>query len=175
MATGIGKRRNHTSRNTGTKREHEVSSEDISSEKLYQLALAMARRGRGQHTDRVVPILQAAAGRGHPMAAHALAIWHIRGIGVRKNFAKAVALEKIAARAGISEALYNLGFAHETGRGAQRDRRKAFRYYVRAARLRDAAATYEVGRCLFYGLGTTRNERLGKRWIARAKARGYRE
>ncbi|MES1185390.1 MAG: tetratricopeptide repeat protein [Myxococcales bacterium] len=154
---------------SGNKRRNEVTRVDggASPSTLYSEALAMARNGE---TRTVVPLLRAAATAGHAMAAHALAIWYLRGIGVRKNFAKAVALERIAAQAGISEAIYNLAISHEKGQGAKRNPVEALRLYRAAARRGDVDAMYDVGRCLFYGIGTAKNERLGRRWVLRSEA-----
>ena len=140
-------------------------------EVMYQEALTLARRGRKAQAHRALPLLRAAADCGHAMAAHALATWYIHGIGVRKNFRVAVALEEVAARAGIPEAVFNLAFAYETGRGAKKDGAKALKLYRRAATLGDKDAIYEVGRCIFYGIGTGKNERLGRKWIERSQGR----
>ncbi len=142
---------------------------DMSVEEKYEKALALAKRGRRKHTKEVIPLLRAAADGGHPMAAHALATWYFFGIGLRKNFAIAVALEERAARSGIVEAIFNLAHAYETGEGVKKDQPKAVRLYRRAAALGDAVAAYEVGRCLYYGIGTVRNERLGSKWVKKSK------
>lgn len=103
------------------------------------------------------------------MAAHALATWFIHGIGVRKDFARAVALEEIALRAGVAEAASNIAYAYESGKGVPKDLERALLFYRKAARLGDAEAAYEVGRCLFYGIGTRKNEALGRKWVRRAR------
>jgi uncharacterized protein len=151
-----------------TKKLQMRSGHDENASVMYERALALAKRGRRAQAPRVIPLLQAAAGAGHAMAAHALATWYIHGIGVRRDFAAAMALEKVAARAGIVDAISNLAFAYEAGKGVDKDPREALRLYRQAARLGDADAMYEVGRCLFYGVGTQKNERLGRKWINRS-------
>jgi uncharacterized protein len=138
-------------------------------EQLYRQAQNLVRRGRKRYAQLVIPMLRAAATAGHAMASHALATWYIHGLGVRKNFVKAIQLEEQAARSGIVDAISNLAFAYETGKGVQKDQAKAFRLYRRAATLGGADAAYEVGRCLFYGIGTRRNERLGRTWLEKSK------
>jgi TPR repeat protein len=146
-----------------------ASIQKVGAEEMYQRALALAKKGRERHAPDVLPLLKAATAAGHSMAAHALASWYIHGIGVRKNFATAVALEMKAARSGIVDAINNLAFAYEAGRGVEKDERRSFQLYRRAAALGDPGATYEVGRCFFYGIGTRRNERLGHEWIDKSK------
>ena len=136
---------------------------------MYARALALAKKGRKAQAHRVLPLLRAAADGGHAMAAHALASWYIHGIGVRKNFRVAVALEEVAARAGIVEAIFNLAFAYEAGRGVEKDTEKALRLYRRAAGRGDSEGMYEVGRCIFYGIGTSKNEQLGRKWLQRSQ------
>lgn len=152
-----------------TVRKRSGSARSATAEAMYQRALALAKRGRQKHASEVLPLLEAAVTRGHYMAAHALATWHIHGIGVRKNFAVAVALERKAARGGIVDAIRNLAVAYEVGKGVGRDKRKSFRLYLRASRSGDAAGTYEVGRCLFYGIGTARDRDRGLKWIEKSK------
>ena len=145
---------------------------------MYARALALAKQDQKANAPRVIPLLRAAATSGHAMAAHALAIWYLQGIGLRKNFAAAVEFERTAARAGNLEAIHNLAIAYETGKGVKKDAHEALRQYRRAARLGDGAAMYEVGRCLFYGIGAPKNERLGRKWIGRsteARARSSRK
>jgi TPR repeat protein len=97
----------------------------MSPDQMYARALELARRGRRKYASQVVPLLDQAAANGHSMAAHALASWYIHGIGVRKDYALAAALERQAARAGIAEAVFNLGSeqiaAHEQGGATGRD------------------------------------------------------
>ena len=147
-----------------------TNPEELKPQEMYERALRLAEDDREAHANEVVLLLEGAANAGHAKAAHALATWYIHGIGVRKNFKKAVALETVAARSGITEALYNLAFAYETGRGTKKDEAKAFQLYREAARDGDADAMHEVGRCLYYGIGTPKNERLGRRWIDRSTA-----
>lgn len=147
----------------------------VDPEEAYARALALAKKGRQKHAAEVIPLLRAAAEAGHPMASHALASWYIHGVGVRRNYKAAVALEQVAARSGIAEAVFNLAYSHESGKGVRRSLAKAFQLYHRAAVLGDAGAMYELGRCLFYGIGTPKNERLAHRWIERAEQHGHKE
>jgi TPR repeat protein len=139
-------------------------------EETYSEALALARRNRSGDRQKVISLLRSASAAGSLEARHALAIWHIRGIGVRKNFALAVSLEREPARAGNVEAIFNLAYAYETGKGVPKDLRRAVGFYRRAARLGYRPAMEELSRCLHFGIGIRPNERLALDWSSRAES-----
>jgi TPR repeat protein len=136
----------------------------------YRRALELARRGRRRHAERVITLLLHAISEGHSMAAHALATWYYFGIGVRKDLARAFALEKIAARHGIGEAIHNVASSYEKGKGVKKDLRRAYLAYRKAWACGDASSAYEVGRCLYYGIGTKQRRALAWKWLDRSRS-----
>ena len=68
----------------------------------------------------VSPSRQAAADKGNAEAQFNLGAMHIAGLGVRKQYDKALHYFTLSAHQGHTLALYNLGQMHLNGLGAQR-------------------------------------------------------
>src|SRR5690349_16764437 len=112
----------------------------------YLKALELARSGTftAKKKQEVLALLNDADKAGSHDAAYALATWHLFGVVVKKNYAKAVEyLERVANK--VPAAAFDLAVCYEKGAGVEKNLQKAFRFYWQAATKGDADAHYEVG------------------------------
>lgn len=77
-------------------------------------------------------LFAAAAERGYPLAEVGLGILFDYGLGVKQDYAQALAHYKVAADAGIGVGLYNLAGFHLDGHGTRKDAVKAAELYQKA-------------------------------------------
>lgn len=90
-------------------------------------------------------------------AAHTLASWNARGIGIPRDEAAARAFLAEAAAAGHAQAAFDLGAMSESAIGGPGDPAAAYRNYLAAAAMGHRGAASEVARCLRDGIGTARD------------------
>ena len=94
-----------------------------------------------------------AAEKGDAKAQFNLAISYYNGVGISKDWGKAMQWFKEAGRQRIVDALYMLGMMFQFGKGVVPDGKEAFRWYYKAAELGDAESQYRVGNSFFLGRG----------------------
>lgn len=85
------------------------------------------------------------AEQGHAMAQYNLGISYYNGVGIPKDWSKALHWFKAAGVQGIVDALYMIGMMYQFGKGVVPDAEEAFRWYYKAADLGDAESQYRVG------------------------------
>lgn len=92
-----------------------------------------------------------------PQQAYALGANYFHGVGVPKDFKKAVEYFQVAANKGHALAQCNLGYCYANGFGIIKDNKKAFEFYQSAAVQGEALAQYNLGRCYLEGCGVTQD------------------
>lgn len=98
-----------------------------------ELEDAIAAVERGDYPQ-AIPVLDALAAAGDPVAATRLAALYQRGRGVAKDPVRAAQLYEQAAQRGNADAQFNLGNMYLLGEGVPQDDDWAFTYYRAAAR-----------------------------------------
>ena len=84
-----------------------------------------------------------------------LGILYEYGVGVKRDYERAVKLYQRAAEQQYPPAILSLGICYRDGRGVQQDFKQAFNYFLKAARLGDANAMFNLA-CYY------RDEKKGK-------------
>jgi len=95
-----------------------------------------------------------------------------KGIGVEKDFKKAVLWFRRAAEKGHAVAQYNLGIMTYLGQGVDQDYRQAAEWFRRAGEQDHAAAQYNLGFLYYEGKGVERDNLQAYMWIDRAASLG---
>ncbi len=118
----------------GTVKNLEAAERSISlaAHKGYADAQFHLAKMYGESKDRkklkeVVPLLSAAAEKGHPRAQMTLGYFYQRGIAVKKDLSKAVAYYRSAVKLGNDQAQYRLGLCYLKGEGLPQDKKEAMR------------------------------------------------
>ena len=88
--------------------------------------------------DEVVQRWLKAAEKGRAIAQYNLAISYYKGVGITKDWNKALYWFKAAGEQGIVDALYMIGMMYQFGKGVVPDAEEAFKWYYKAAVLGDA-------------------------------------
>lgn len=132
-------------------------------ERLYNLSL-MYRDGNGAQKSmtRAFLLCEQAAELGHPKAQCLLGDYYWKGMWVRKDKEKAVALYTTSAIASPNkQALCKLAYAYDYGKGVRQDRQIAFSLYEQAADQGSAMAHYNLGLMYEAGEGVEQNLLMG--------------
>jgi hypothetical protein len=132
----------------------------------------MSRTGGG-NTWADMKELQQAVAKGNPKAEAALGEMLLRGEGIPKDEARAVALLEKAARAGNSSAAFRIGMLLANGEnGVAKDPTRALAYFRAAAAGGEAEAFHNIGAAYASARGVKRDygEALG--WLIVARQKG---
>lgn len=117
--------------------------------------------------------LEAAAAKGNPRAEAALGESLLRGDGLPRDDARALALFEKSARAGHGPAAFRLGFLLSRGEnGAARDPARAIAYFRAAAAAGEPEAFFNLGAAHANGRGVKRDYAEALAWLTVAKRRG---
>ena len=117
--------------------------------------------------------LEAAAAKGNPRAEAALGELLLRGDGLPRDDARALALFEKSARAGHGPAAFRLGFLLSRGEnGAARDPARAIAYFRAAAAAGEPEAFFNLGAAHANGRGAKRDYAEALAWLTVAKRRG---
>jgi TPR repeat protein len=117
--------------------------------------------------------LEAAAAKGSPRAEAALGELLLRGDGLPRDDARALALLEKSARAGHGPAAFRLGFLLSRGEnGAARDPARAIAYFRAAAAAGEPEAFFNLGAAHASGRGLKRDYAEALAWLTVAKRRG---
>lgn len=117
--------------------------------------------------------LEAAAAKGNPRAEAQLGEMLLRGEGVAKHEARAVALLEKAARAGHSGAAFRTGMLLMEGQaGLAADPERALAYFRAAAAGGEAEAFFNIGAAYGSGRGVKRSYAEALGWLIVARQRG---
>jgi TPR repeat protein len=114
-----------------------------------------------------------AAKKGNVEAQFNLGLMYYNGLGVDKDYAKAVEWYQKAADQGLAVAQFNLGTMYENGRGVAKDYTKAFEWYEKAADQGYAKAQFNLGWMYQNGLGVDKDYAKAFEWYGKAADQGY--
>lgn len=99
---------------------------------------------------------------------HKRGLLFYKGIGVDKDFKKAVQWFKQAAKKGHSGAQYNLGIMSYLGQGMTKDFAQAAHWFQKAGEQDHASAQYNLGFLYYEGKGVTKDDLQAFMWIDRS-------
>ncbi len=114
--------------------------------------------------------LQALADKGQPEAQTDLALLYAKGIGVPRDYARALQLFEQAAAQNYARAQFLAGLMHERGYGVARSYAAALALYRQAADQEYPPAQVAVARFYGRGLGVPRDPAERNKWLQRAAA-----
>ncbi len=115
---------------------------------------------------------QKASDAGHADATTNLAGNLHGGVGIRKDWKRALQYAQLAAERGDEMAFCHLGQAYLFGDGTRRNYRKAFEYFKKSFLGGYAGAARWIGDCYRYGQGVKRDLRKAALWLKRAAKQG---
>lgn len=108
------------------------------------------------------------AAESDPEAMTNLALLYLKGLGVKRDPAKAAALYERAAQLGFVIAQFNLANLYYDGQGVSRDKKQAARWYTAAAQGGHAKAQYYLAQMYFDGDGVAENTESGFSWLQKS-------
>jgi TPR repeat protein len=117
-------------------------------------------------------LMAAEAEKGSGSAMLALGRFYEQGVGVARNYTKAMQWYEKAAKAGQPEGWYNLGVCFEIGMGAAADAAKAVQHYQKAADMGLALAMYKLSSIYISGTGVSKDPAKGIGWLEKAANAG---
>jgi len=132
----------------------------------------LAAYGRGDYAAALREIGPLAAA-GNPRAQNNIGLMFLRGQGVPKDEAQAVAWFRPAAARGYATAQYNLAVMHLRGLGVPRDFVEAATWFRLAADQGHARAQYNLAVMHLKGDGVLRDNAEAAAWLGKAAARGH--
>ncbi len=144
--------------------------------KFKMLFLFLIRKIRPDHNcSPCVPGLQTLfdiANNGNSKAQCALGAIYDLGIGVTKDYKKAINWYTKAAEQGIAEAQHNLGAMYHKGRGVFKDYKKAVNWYTKAAEQGITESQFNLGFMYQKGKGVIKNYKEAFNWYIKAAEHG---
>ncbi len=102
----------------------------------------------------------------------ALARMYLKGLGVPKNYARAMKWFRRAAAQGDARAQFHLGLMYDVGLGVPENSTEAVKWFHRAAEQGDARAQSHLGVMYAGGLGVPEDYAEAVKWFHRAAAQG---
>ncbi len=119
--------------------------------------------------------VRARAEQSDPDAQNTLGNAYSSALGVKQDFAAALAWYQKAAESGFAPAQFNLGLAYELGRGVGADPYQAFKYYMMAAEQGFGPAQFNVGNMYSAGRGVGQDLFEANLWYKQAAEKGIAE
>ncbi|MCY4192630.1 MAG: tetratricopeptide repeat protein [Rhodospirillaceae bacterium] len=116
--------------------------------------------------------LKRRAQQGDVAAQAMLGLRYKKGLGMPKNYAKAVHWYRKAAEQGHAKAQHNLGNMYYHGEGVPKDYVKAVYWYHKATEQSDARAQTKLGFMYYRGQGVLKDVVLAHMWFNIASANG---
>jgi TPR repeat protein len=112
------------------------------------------------------------AEKGQPQAMLSLGILYEQGLGVFRNFTKALEWYEKAALAGEKEAYFRIGLCYEMGMGTVADLGKAAEAYGKGASLASATSMHKMATLYLVGRGVPKDETKGLTLLSSAAEAG---
>ncbi|WP_067620778.1 caspase family protein, partial [Dissulfuribacter thermophilus] len=122
--------------------------------------------------DQAIGQVKKEAGRGDVEAMFLLGSAYADGLGIEKDYEKAVYWFRKAAEKGEPLAMNNLGFMYENGLGVSQDYAKAFYWYQKAAEKGEPLAMNNLGFMYMFGLGVSKDCAKAAYWYQKAAKMG---
>ncbi len=141
----------------------------------YQRVLLRGNGTRGWLVERYVDRLgrwEQAAEEGNCRAMVLVGGCYEEGVGVPKDYGKAMQWYRKAADAGNAAAMNNIGWLYENGKGVSQDYTEAMRWYRKAADAGDADAMYNIGVLYQNGWGVSQDYTEAMKWYRKAADAG---
>lgn len=113
------------------------------------------------------------ADAGDSRAQFNLALLYARGLGVKRDDARAAALYTKAAEAGNARAQYELGLAYSSGIGVSADTARGASWFRKAAAQGLTLAQYRLALAYEMGVGVPQDDVASAAWYRRAAVRGH--
>ena len=104
-----------------------------------------------------------------------LAKMYLKGVGVEKNFEKALLLYKKSEKQGFIEAQYTIAAFYLIGKGVKQNDEQAIYWYKKAAEQGLIVAQYSLGVMYSVGRGVEKNSEKAVYWLKQAVEQGYLE
>jgi TPR repeat protein/tRNA A-37 threonylcarbamoyl transferase component Bud32 len=121
-----------------------------------------------------IPMLQAMAAQGRPVAMHRLGVAYSEGWGVAQNHAAAAQWFQNAAQREFAPSMRQLGVLYRDGKGVAQSDTQALTWFTKAAGKGNRQAMTALGFMVLNGRGTARDERVAMDWFTQAARHGDR-
>lgn len=133
-----------------------------------------AQAGQQQHIqpEAAFALMAGEAEKGNTAAMLTLGQFYERGVGVARNYGKALEWYSKAAQAGQAGGYYNVGVCYEIGMGTAPDMAKAVQSFNKAADLGLAQAMYKLSAVYISGSGVNQDMNKGISWLGKAADAG---
>jgi len=113
------------------------------------------------------------AEKGNAGAMLTLGNFYEQGVGIGRNYTKAMEWYEKAAKAGQAEGYYNLGVCYDIGMGVVGNAANALQNYQKAADMGMALAMHKLSFFFISGTGTAKDTGKGLAWLAKAADAGF--
>jgi hypothetical protein len=120
-----------------------------------------------------VAATRAKAEQGDPEAQRMMGLLHVKGEGVKVDYAEAARWYRLAADQGHTGAQIALGELYEAGQGVPQDSAQAVKWYRAAAEKGDPAGQYSLAVMYLTGNGTAKDDAEALKWYRQSAAQGY--
>lgn len=139
-----------------------------------QAAQATGQAGQQQRIqpEAAFALMAGEAEKGNGAAMLALGQFYEQGVGVPRNYGKALEWYGKAAQAGQAGGHYNVGVCYEIGMGAAPDMSKAVQSFQKAADSGLAQAMYKLSAIYISGSGVPKDTGKGLSWLGKAADAG---
>ena len=118
-------------------------------------------------------IMAGNAEKGDATAMLNLGICYEHGIGVSRNYSKALAWYQKAADNGVAEGYYNVGVCYEIGMGDKADPQKAAAYFLQSAEMGFAQGMFKMADIYLVGFGVQQNDTNSFELLNKAARSGH--
>ena len=136
----------------------------------YQLARAKQASGQGRDA---IKDLTALADEGYVAAINNLGATYQIGIGVKRDYARALGWYEKAANRDFVPSMAILGWMYQTGRGTAKDSEKAIEWYRKAADGGSGSSMHNLGHMYHTGSGGEINPEKAAQWFLRSAEAGF--
>jgi len=117
-------------------------------------------------------LMAAEAEKGNAGAMLTLGRFYEQGVGIARNYSKALSWYEKAAKAGQAEGYYNMGVCYDIGMGVTADPAKSLQHYQKAADMGMALAMHKLSSIFISGTGTAKDAAKGVAWLEKAANAG---
>lgn len=136
----------------------------------YQLA--RSKQASGQGRDAITDLTEL-ADEGYVPAMNNLGATYQIGIGVEKDYEKAIEWYRLSAGKGFVPSMSIIGWMYHRGLGTERDDIKAMEWYRKAAEGGSASAMHNIGFTYHHGWGVEKDPVEAAKWFRRAAEAGF--
>ena len=117
-------------------------------------------------------LMSAEAGKGNADAMLNLGRFYEQGVGIARNYTKALEWYEKSAKAGLAAGYYNVGVCYEIGMGVTAEPAKALQNFQKAADMGMTLAMHKLSSVFIAGTGTAKDAAKGIAWLEKAASAG---